>query len=55
MTVLYFAPFFQKTDLWGQAVWIIAKWKKIKGFAEGATSGTCAEIKRNGRAEIYRL
>jgi hypothetical protein len=55
MTALYFAPFFQRMQLWSQAVWILSRWQKIKGFAEGAAQGTCAEIKQNGRAQVFQF
>jgi hypothetical protein len=55
VTALYFAPFFQKMLLWDQAVWIVTRWPKIKGFAEATTKGTCAEIKRNGTALVFQL
>jgi hypothetical protein len=54
VTALYFGPFFLKLGLWAQAVWLIGKWQKIKGYAEGAVTGTLAEIKQNGRAQEYR-
>lgn len=55
ITALYFAPFFQKMKLWDQAVWLVKRWPRIKGFAEGVAKGTCAEIKQNGSALVYQL
>ena len=55
ITTLYFGPFFQRKLLWDQAVWLMRRWLKIKGFAEGAAKGTCAEIKENGRALVFPL
>ena len=55
VTALYLGPFFLKLGLWGQAVWLISKWQKIKGYAEGAVKGTLAEIKQNGRAREFQL
>lgn len=54
-TALYFGPFFLKKKFWEQAAWIVQQWKTIDGFARGAETGTCAEIKHNGRASIYRF
>jgi hypothetical protein len=55
ISALYFGPFFERLKMWEQAVWIVKHWPKIKGFAEGAAKGTCAEIKQNGRAFVFQL
>jgi hypothetical protein len=57
ITTLYFRPFFQKMGLksLAQAIWLMKSWPRIKGFAEGAERGTCAEIKQNGRAVPFNL
>ena len=55
MTALYFGPFFQKMKFWDQAIWLVKRWPRISGYAEGVVMGTCAGIKQNGRAEVYRL
>jgi hypothetical protein len=54
-TALYFGRFFEKMLFWDQAVWLVRRWPKIKGFAEGAAPGTCAEIKQNGTALVHPL
>jgi hypothetical protein len=54
-TALYFGPFFEKMTLWDQAIWIVRRWQKIKGFAEGVVPGTVAEIKQNGKSLTYRF
>ena len=57
ITALYFGPFFQKmgNKSLAQAIWLMKHWPKIKGYAEGAVRGTCAEIKQNGRAARFNL
>ena len=55
ITALYFGPFFERMKLWDQAVWLVKRWPRIKGFAEGVAKGTCAEIKQNGSALVYPL
>jgi hypothetical protein len=54
-TALFLGPFFEKMLLWDQAVWLVRRWPRISGFAEGVAPGTCAEIKQNGTALIYPL
>ena len=54
-TAIFFGPFFEKMLFWDQAVWIVRRWPRIKGFAEGVAPGTVAEIKQNGTALIYPL
>jgi hypothetical protein len=55
VTVLHFGPFFERMQLWDQAVWIVRRWPLINGFASGVAMGTAAEIKQNGRARIHTL
>ncbi len=55
ITALYFGPFFQRKRFWDQAIWLVRRWKTIEGVAEGVVSGTCAEIKQNGKALPYQL
>ena len=54
ITAIYFGPFFQKMKLWGQAIWLVTKWEKIKGVAENVVMGSVFEIKQNGSALFYR-
>jgi hypothetical protein len=55
ITALYFGPFFQRMRFWDQAIWLIKRWPRIDGFANGVAPGTCAEIKQNGAALVYPL
>jgi len=55
VTALFFGPFFQRMKFWDQAIWLVKRWPRIKGFATGVTPGTCAEIKQNGAALVYPL
>jgi hypothetical protein len=55
VSALYFGPFFERMKLWPQATWLVTKWPKIRGFAEGVILGTVAEIKQNGSALVYPL
>ena len=38
---------------WQQAEWLVKRWPTIDGFANGAAKGTFAEIKRNGKSQIF--
>lgn len=55
VTAIFFGPFFERMKLWPQATWLVTKWPKIKGFAEGVIPGSIAEIKQNGSALVYPL
>ena len=55
ITALFLGPFWAKMKLWDQAVWLVTKWPKIDGFASNVTQGTCAELKRNGKAFPFAL
>lgn len=55
VTAIFFGPFFERMKLWPQAVWLVTKWPKIKGFAEGVIPGTIAEIKQNGSVLVFPL
>ena len=55
ISALYFGPFFRRKRFWEQAVWLMRRWERIRGFAEGAAPGTFAEIKENGRAWTFQL
>jgi len=55
ISALYFGPFFERMKFWDQAIWLVKRWEKIRGFSEGAARGTCAEIKQNGRALVFHL
>jgi hypothetical protein len=55
ISAIYFGPFFERMKLWQQATWLVTKWPKIRGFAEGVVLGTVAEIKQNGSALVYPL
>jgi hypothetical protein len=56
-SLLVINPFFNKqnVDLWGKAAWIVSRWKKIRGFADGMAKGTVARVKQNGTCEIVQL
>ena len=54
-TSLLFGPFWGKMKIWPQAEWLIRRWPLIHGVAVGVVKGTCAEIKQNGRSEIFPL
>jgi hypothetical protein len=55
VTSLFFGPFWGKKSFWLQASWLISRWTIIDGFANGVQPGTCAEIKENGKAEVFHL
>lgn len=55
ITSLFFASFYMKMDFWAQAAWLIKRWPTIDKFAQGAAKGTCAEVKQNGKSELFRL
>ena len=55
ITALYLGPFGGRMGLWRQAEWLIKHWPTIDGFARGVATGTCAEIKQNGKSRIYPL
>jgi hypothetical protein len=55
ITALYFGPFWNKMKFWQQAEWLVKHWPIIDGFAKGATKGTFAEIKRNGKSETFQI
>jgi hypothetical protein len=52
ITALYFAPFWSKQELWDQAAWLVKRWPKIDGFANGVAQGTIAEVKQNRAALV---
>ena len=52
---LYFNPFWGKLKFWDQAVWCMARCKKIEGFCEGTAKGTCADLQANGTAKYFNL
>lgn len=53
VTAIFFGPFWARMHLWDQAKWLVSKWQRISAFAESVTKGTVAEIKQNGRAQVY--
>jgi hypothetical protein len=55
VTALFFGPFWSKLQFWPQAQWLVMHWPKIRGFAEGAARGTCAEVKHSGKSQIFQL
>ena len=55
ITSLFLGPFWAKMTFWDQAVWLVTKWPKIDGFASNVAQGTCAELKRNGKALPFSL
>ncbi len=55
ITALFLGPFWSKMNRWEQAVWLVTKWPKIDGFASNVAQGTCAELKRNGKALPFSL
>ncbi|MDX1969310.1 MAG: hypothetical protein SFV23_19190 [Planctomycetaceae bacterium] len=55
VTSLYFGPFWSRLQFWDQAKWLVKHWEQIDGFCRGATQGTCADLKQNGRASIYNF
>jgi PIN like domain len=55
VTALFFGPFWSRMDLWPSAVWILSRWPRIAGFGDSVTLGTCAEIKQNGKAQVFVL
>lgn len=55
ITSLFFAPFWDRKQQWDQATWLIRRWQLIHGFAQGATRGTCAIVKENGRSQLFSL
>ena len=54
-TSLFFGPFWGKMKFWPQAEWLIRRWPVIHGVATGVVRGTCAEIKQNGKSQIFAL
>lgn len=55
VTALFLGPFWGRLTLWQQAGWLVNKWPTVDGFARGAEKGTCAEIKQNGRCNLFRI
>lgn len=53
IVTLFLGPFWSKMWFWDQAVWLIQRWPMIEGFARGAAQRTAAEIKRNGRSQVF--
>lgn len=55
ITALFLGPFWAKMLFWEQAIWLVSRWRRIDAFASSVAQGTCAELKRNGRALPFAL
>lgn len=55
LMALWFGRSWTRKKFWDQAVWIIRRWPMIDAFARSVVTGTCAEIKENGRAMAFVL
>ncbi len=53
VTGLFLGPFWHKMEFWDQAVWLVRRWRMVDGFASGVARGTCADVKQNGKSEIF--
>lgn len=55
LTAIWFGPFWSKKGFWDQARWIINRWEKIDGYVKGVSTGTCSEVKENGKSHPFLL
>jgi hypothetical protein len=55
ITALWLGPFWDRLDFWGQAKWIINRWQMVDGYVQGVATGTCAEVKQNGKSRPFTL
>lgn len=52
---LFLGKYWKRIKLWDGAVWFVSRWPTMTKFAEGATRGTLAEVKQNGKCEPLHL
>jgi len=52
---LFLGPFYQKMQLWPQAVWLVQRWPQLRTLAEGLEPPACMDIKHNGKGIPFRL
>ncbi len=55
VTVLFLGAFWARMSYWKRAAWLVDRWEKISGFAEGTALGTTAEVSQNGRCIPFNL
>lgn len=55
VAALFFNPFFQKKDRWGQAYWLVKNWPRIEEHARRLSSGGYAQVPERGPIRLINL